>query len=706
MGLLGVFATIIASGACAQQTDIPKNTDEAVRVYEQLVERYAAFQAYQDTGALKYDIQIDGDDSMFGGMNSWPDQPMSFSLDRPGKFLLKLGGQIGTTLQSDGSQMWIVSDTAEQYIEVDRPEQIDLQALSVKYPTAQFTSHPVAGILLNEMRVKSPTTPVGVKPEERNGVMGQRLYLHMRYTEDSMPGWGDVDLPGTMWIGSDGLIHEFTIDYTDAYNDMMAEYGGGGGDTDPNDRFAGDAPEEDTDAFDFGGFEMPTYKKMAYTFVIDNPTITPDFAPNIFAFEAPSGYEKVDEISMPWDDMDFDFDATSQQDLALTLVGNEAPAWTCETLEGGELSLADLRGSVVVMDFWATWCGPCVAAMPHMQKLHEKYENEGVVFLGINQDFGNSEAVEKFLEKNKVTIRQVMDDGTIGTDYHVSGIPTLALVDKQGVVQHISVGFGGEAEAEELAHHIDAVLAGEQLFNNEDVVPIGHIDESAIVTSTPIENINPDSFTLDGKLRNVTSPSMPGMVGGQLIEHDVDGDGVKEFVGLSGTMPASKIAIVTPDGTDSRTISLKGMARQAMVQGLGVDGEGEHLRFLVSAMHTNMRNAENTLYMFDQNGEEVWSYSPDVDANAFSQLSFRLGDIDNDGKREVVVGIMVMDMRSYSNHSYVAIIDADAGDLLAMTSIGNVHVQGINLTEPDEHGTQMVLAVTDRGVERLAWKRP
>ena len=141
-------------------------------------------------------------------------------------------------------------------------------------------------------------------------------------------------------------------------------------------------------------------------------------------------------------------------------VGDMAPDFTLPKLDGGTLSLHDTRGKVVFIDFWATWCGPCKAAIPHLQKLYDKYKSEGLMVLGIDVwEYSGVNAVKKFKDDNKLTY-----DILLGTDtdvdslYEVEGIPTVWLLDRNGVITwtHLGFGTGGEVEME---RQIRAALA-------------------------------------------------------------------------------------------------------------------------------------------------------------------------------------------------------------------------------------------------------
>lgn len=125
-----------------------------------------------------------------------------------------------------------------------------------------------------------------------------------------------------------------------------------------------------------------------------------------------------------------------------------------KTLDGKITKLSDLKGKVVVVDFWATWCGPCKASFPYLQKVYEKYkDNPNVVILAVNSWEGakNEEerikTVQKFIEENKYTFSVLLDenDKIIGK-YGVEGIPTKFVIDKRGMIQFRDIGFSGGQE--------------------------------------------------------------------------------------------------------------------------------------------------------------------------------------------------------------------------------------------------------------------
>jgi peroxiredoxin len=122
--------------------------------------------------------------------------------------------------------------------------------------------------------------------------------------------------------------------------------------------------------------------------------------------------------------------------------GDLAPDWTLPTLDGKTLSLQDLRGKVVLIDFFYKSCYPCLLAMPELQKLHEKYKDQGVVVVGVNVfDTNENNELGLFLQKRGVSYPVVLEGKPVAKAYKAPGYPTLVCIGKDGKVIHSQTGY-------------------------------------------------------------------------------------------------------------------------------------------------------------------------------------------------------------------------------------------------------------------------
>jgi peroxiredoxin len=120
-------------------------------------------------------------------------------------------------------------------------------------------------------------------------------------------------------------------------------------------------------------------------------------------------------------------------------VGRMAPDFTLTTVSGETVQLAALRGKPVVLNFWATWCGPCQREMPALEAAWQRYRGD-VVFLGVDQG-EPLEVVQPFLEDFGVTFPVPLDsDMAVGDRYNVRGMPTTFFIDADGTIRHLWVG--------------------------------------------------------------------------------------------------------------------------------------------------------------------------------------------------------------------------------------------------------------------------
>ena len=133
-----------------------------------------------------------------------------------------------------------------------------------------------------------------------------------------------------------------------------------------------------------------------------------------------------------------------------TQVGNLAPDFELQSLDGQSVSLSDLQGKPVLLNFWATWCRPCVSEMPYLQEIHDEWAGKGLALLAVN--IGDSSTkVKEFMQNHNLSLPVLLDtDQDVALEYNIRAIPTTFLIDKDGIIQEMKVGaFSSKAEIEE-----------------------------------------------------------------------------------------------------------------------------------------------------------------------------------------------------------------------------------------------------------------
>lgn len=183
----------------------------------------------------------------------------------------------------------------------------------------------------------------------------------------------------------------------------------------------------------------------------------------VFQFSPPATADLVDEVSPRMPEP-----VLPPVRQVHELLGQPAPKFALVTLAGDEaFELGDVLGKqVVVLDFWASWCAPCIKSLPKLAKLTEKFADENVVFYGVNLE-EDTNTVQEFLEKQEIELPVLLDmQAAVAGKYGVDAIPHMVLIGLDGRVQVVHTGAPDDFEGE-LTRQLTALLAGEDLAAKE-----------------------------------------------------------------------------------------------------------------------------------------------------------------------------------------------------------------------------------------------
>ncbi len=133
-------------------------------------------------------------------------------------------------------------------------------------------------------------------------------------------------------------------------------------------------------------------------------------------------------------------------------VGDMAPNFNLKDLNGKDVNLKNLRGKIVLIDFWDTWCPPCVRALPHLQEIHMETMDQDIVIVAVAAGRDGDSAVRSFIKKNGYSFTTVVADRSVLDSYKIGGIPATFIIDAKGIIHSKWVGGKSKKEYEAAVH--------------------------------------------------------------------------------------------------------------------------------------------------------------------------------------------------------------------------------------------------------------
>lgn len=392
IGLMAIATTAMTPVAAHAVTlsDLPADVRD---VLARTIEAYKNAETYRDSGRIE--IRMNADDTVNAHV-----MPVPISFERPNRIRLNLDV---LAIQSDGEELVRYSRVLNRYMEVQAPGQLTIPSM--------FGDIASSGIeLFLHLYLLTEPEPFAVILEKAQDVTvdgDETIDGHecKRVSYASPPG----RLDGQLLIDAkSGLLREF--------------------------RLSAKGKEA----------TLPRGTPAWVSLKLEDAVLNEPIEDDTFAFTPPPRAVQVDDLTKPPGEQEVvaSTDGGDGENVGIA-IGQVAPDFELETLEGKKVKLSDLRGQVVVLDFWAAWCGPCIRAFPFLERSHKTFADKPVMFIGVCSDRRSSMSkIESVVKQSGVTFPIAMDrDSKVQMTYQVQGLPTTMVIDQKGVIRSKHRGF-------------------------------------------------------------------------------------------------------------------------------------------------------------------------------------------------------------------------------------------------------------------------
>lgn len=629
--MLATMAAMVAalSGCKKPQPALPEVTS-AAEVLERMVATYHEARSYQDDARVRLHFKKQGD-----GPNNVIDQKWDYSVAfaRPNKLRLHVYQSV---VICDGQKLHAVLNLDEvrgQILEASAPEKLTQQnvfdadpLLSQVLSQGGAAGPPLVLPLLLEEAALDPVLegaekPAFLPPEKAEGETCYRV-------EVKRPDGRLV-----FWIDEKNFVLR-RIEYpTDEFRKGVEEKEG--------------PVSELALAVDFTGVKLNA-----------------EIEPAAFAFEVPQGGSIVQQFMVP-----------------PPLLGQRIAEFRFRGLDGEEITRDSIAGKIAVIDFWATWCEPCLKSLPNLQRVAQRFaDNDKIVFLAVsvdNDEVADAAVREKFAEAD-LSLPLSRDPNLAARDvFAVESLPTMVVLDAEGVVQDYENVFDPDL-AESLPPKLDKLLAGKSIFE-ETLRQYSTPAPSATATEAPVTAAAVAMASQPDKLRmtthwNCRELSSPGNV--------LAIAGSDEPVLVLDNWQ-TVVALDAAGGIAARhKLDLPKQPEEAVISFLRTAVDAQGRRYYVGSA-----NGVQQLLLFDADWKRLFAFPTEGTHPGITDVQF--ADLDGDGRPEINVGfwgpagvqsVSLDGQRCWQNKSCENVLrlatmvqsGATGNELLATTALGNV----------------------------------